>query len=64
MPVYDIKCTKCGHKTFDVFYTYPTDKVKQKCGCGSTEFEKIPSRVAVRFNGEGWSKPTTKEEED
>jgi len=56
MPLYDVKCKKCGKKWVDVFATSPTADVLQKCSCGSIEFEKLPSAPAVHFKGEGWTK--------
>lgn len=57
MPVYDLRCRSCGHKTYDILVSKPSDLVKQKCGCGKTDWEKLPVKAAVRFKGEGWSKP-------
>ena len=55
-PINDLKCKLCGRITID--YDMPKDgSIVQKCICGCEEFEKMPPRVAVRFRGEGWSKP-------
>jgi len=58
MPLYDLKCKKCGHKTYDILVSNPDKEIIQKCGCGSREFEKLPARTSVRFKGEGWSSHT------
>lgn len=55
MPLYDAKCKRCGAIVRDIFATAPTLKIIQKCICGSTEFEKMPSAPAVRFEGNDWA---------
>lgn len=55
MPMYDVKCVKCGKLHKDVFASAPTSFIIQKCTCGSKEFKKIPSAPNVRFEGDGWA---------
>jgi len=64
MPLYDFKCKKCGHKTFDVLITKKSDDVIQKCGCGSTEWVRLPVNISLRFKGEGWSSKSHSVEEE
>lgn len=56
MPLYDARCKGCGCIVRDIFATHPTTKIVQKCVCGSTEFEKLPTAPgAVTFKGDGWA---------
>lgn len=63
-PLYDYKCKACGRKVIDVLITNKTASVVQKCTCGSTVFEKLTPRVAVRFKGDGWSGPKHEHKEE
>ena len=60
MPIFDLKCKKCGLVYQDFLCTGPA--VVQKCTCGSTEFEKIPAAPALRFNGDGFQTPRPRED--
>lgn len=62
MAIFDIQCTKCKKVWKDWGIT--GGQVLQKCSCGSITFKKLPSKVAVRFKGEGWATPTPKGSED
>lgn len=64
MPLFDYRCKKCGHMTYDVFISNKNAAVVQKCGCGSTVFEKIVPKVAVRFKGEGFQTPRVGKDEE
>jgi predicted nucleic acid-binding Zn ribbon protein len=59
MPIWDMKCKKCGQLRPD-YGLSGSEMVIQKCSCGG-ELEKMPPRVAVKFKGEGWSKPEAPE---
>jgi putative FmdB family regulatory protein len=64
MPLFDYRCKKCGHMTYDVLINNKNAAVVQKCGCGSAVFEKIVPKVAVRFKGDGWSGPKREPKEE
>lgn len=64
MPLFDFKCKKCGHKTYDILITQKHPQVLQKCGCGSTEFEKLPPKTHAQFKGDGWTNPVKPEQEE
>jgi putative FmdB family regulatory protein len=64
MPLYDYRCKKCGHKTYDVLISHKTPEALQRCGCGSKDWEKIPSKIAIRFKGEGFATPRVKGDEE
>lgn len=52
MPVWDLKCNKCGR----VYRDYGLNGVDmlQKCVCGNSELVKMPAAPAVKFKGDGW----------
>jgi len=62
MPIHDMKCTKCGKVWQDWGLT--GSRVIQKCSCGCLTFKKLPSKVAVKFSGEGWATPKPKGDGD
>jgi len=64
MPLYDAKCKGCGAIVRDIFATKPTLKIIQKCVCGSTEFDKMPSAPAVRFEGKDWATKSSSPADD
>ena len=55
MPLFDLRCEKCGSITRDVYFSHskPRDSVF-RCGCGSTHYEKLPPKVNARFKGSGF----------
>jgi len=61
MPIYTIRCRKCGYK-FEVFFScygrqLALRKDKIKClKCGEPNCETIPSVFNIRFKGNGWTK--------
>lgn len=64
MPLFDYRCKKCGHKTYDVLISNKNAAIVQKCGCGSTVFERLTPKVAIRFKGEGFTTPRAKGSEE
>ena len=52
MPMYEYKCTKCGHE-FEVIQKFSDSPVK-KCKECNGPLEKLISRSAIQFKGTGW----------
>lgn len=52
MPLYEYRCSKCGHQ-FEVIQKF-SDSPKTKCPkCGGL-LEKLLSASAIQFKGSGW----------
>lgn len=53
MPIFDMKCPKCGKVFKDCHINNDAPIV---CPwCGKAKLEKLPSRVAIAFKGKGWT---------
>jgi putative FmdB family regulatory protein len=52
MPLYDYKCTKCGHR-FERIQKFSDPAVKKCPDCGG-KVEQLISAPAVQFKGSGW----------
>jgi putative FmdB family regulatory protein len=63
VPIYDIKCRKCGN-IYEDFGIQGDGIISQKCSCGGKDFDKVLSAPALRFHGEGFQTPTPKGSED
>jgi len=57
MAIFDWTCFICGRTYKDL------PAAPKKCqGCLRSVFYKVPTAPAIRFKGEGWTKPNTKED--
>jgi putative FmdB family regulatory protein len=52
MPIYEFRCKKCNAQ-LEVFQKL-TDKPPSKCPTCGGRLEKLVSRTAIQFKGEGW----------
>jgi len=57
MPIFEYKCSKCGHKS--EFLEKGSGKKKHVCGkCGSSDMKKIFSTFSVGSGSQSTSCPT------
>jgi len=59
MPVFDLRCRKCG-RVYEDWGLAGNEEVIQKCVCGSVELHKIAPKCAIRFRGQGFQTPSPK----
>ena len=52
MPLYEYKCTKCGHR-FEKIQKFSDRKIKKCPECGGP-VEQTVTAAAVQFKGSGW----------
>jgi len=52
MPLYEYRCTKCGHE-IEVLQKF-SDRPKRRCGECSGKLEKLISRTSFQLKGGGW----------
>ena len=52
MPIYEYRCTKCGHQT--ELLQRVNDAPKRKCGECAGRLEKLISRTSFHLKGGGW----------
>ena len=53
MPIYEYRCSACGHQ--DEFLQKVSDPVLTKCPeCGKSKFEKQLSAAGFQLKGSGW----------
>lgn len=59
MPLFDLKCSKCGTVQIDVIIGINGDAKECVCANPSCQLigtmEKLPSRVSMNFRGKGWT---------
>ena len=53
MPIYEYKCTKCGHRFEKIHQSYSDARVKKCPECGGA-VEQLFSAPAAHFKGEGF----------
>jgi putative FmdB family regulatory protein len=53
MPIYEYRCTSCGHVT-EVLQRSRSDKPLKKCPKCSGDVEKLISRSSFQLKGGGW----------
>lgn len=53
MPIYEYRCTACGH-AFELIQKMSDPPAKKCPQCGKGKIEKRVSRSAVKFEGTGW----------
>ena len=54
MPVYEYKCTECGHR-FDLLQPMDAEKTAACEGCGCEAKRVFSSRVAIKYRGWGFN---------
>ena len=66
MPIYDYRCTTCGHIFEDVQLSTISDRPNPICtSCNSTDVHRMPSATShVRYYGDGTYKKDYKDTGD
>lgn len=54
MPVYEYKCTECGHK-FDLLQSMDAEKSASCEKCGAEAKRVFSPRIAIKYNGWGFN---------
>ncbi|TMH84632.1 MAG: zinc ribbon domain-containing protein [Betaproteobacteria bacterium] len=53
MPIYEYRCTKCGHQ--EEFLQKASEPALTKCpACGKATFQKLLSAAGFQLKGTGW----------
>ena len=53
MPIYEYRCTKCGHQ--EEFLQKASEPALSKCpACGKSTFQKLLSAAGFQLKGTGW----------
>jgi len=53
MPIYEYRCTKCGHQ--EEFLQKASEPALSKCpACGKATFQKLLSAAGFQLKGTGW----------
>ena len=50
MPLYRVKCRRCGRST-EVLMSYKTMQTTQKCRCGANDWLRLPSAPNFKVVG-------------
>jgi putative FmdB family regulatory protein len=53
MPIYEYRCTKCGH-VFEVMQKFSDKPVKACVSCSGKKVEKLISQSSFVLKGNGW----------
>ena len=53
MPIYDYKCSKCGHQV-EIIQKISDKPIKMCPKCGKSSFKKLISAPSFRLKGGGW----------
>ncbi len=54
MPVYEYKCTECGHR-FDLIQSMDAEKVAECEECGKEAKRVFSARVSIQYQGWGFN---------